>query len=162
MINEFVIPPAIILIIGAFVLPLLRKKIRSFAFLFFAFITLFYIWNLPDGAIRIAHIMDYSLILCKVDALSRIFGLVFSFILFAGGIYAFHIKETGQQSAALLYAAGAIGVIFAGDLFTLFIFWESMGFTSLYLIWARLNFFVVYLTWSSYKRCNSSSTYMAF
>lgn len=137
MINEFVIPPAIILIIGAFVLPLLRKKIRSFAFLFFAFITLFYIWNLPDGAIRIAHIMDYSLILCKVDALSRIFGLVFSFILFAGGIYAFHIKETGQQSAALLYAAGAIGVIFAGDLFTLFIFWESMGFTSLYLIWAR-------------------------
>ena len=137
MINEFVIPPAIILIIGAFVLPLLRKKIRSTAFLFFAFLTLFYIWNLSDGAIQIAHVMDYSLIVCKVDALSKIFGLAFSFILFAGGIYAFHIKETGQQSAALLYAAGAIGVCFAGDLFTLFIFWESMGFTSLYLIWAR-------------------------
>lgn len=135
--EVFTIPPALIMLTGALLLPFLPRMIRSSSFLFFTFLTLGYIWFLPDGAGLAVPVMDYSLVLCKVDALSRIFGIIFAFIAFAGGIYSFHVKETGQQCAALLYAGGAIGVTFAGDLFTLFIFWEMMAFTSLYLIWAR-------------------------
>ncbi|MEX0723694.1 MAG: Na(+)/H(+) antiporter subunit D, partial [Gracilimonas sp.] len=54
-----------------------------------------------------------------------------------GGVYAFHLKDLGQQSSALAYAGGALGVTFAGDFFTLFIFWEIMAAASTYLIWAR-------------------------
>jgi multicomponent Na+:H+ antiporter subunit D len=133
----FIFPPVLIMLAGALLLPFLPRTIRSSAFLFFTFLTLAYIWVLPDGSSLTVPVMDYSLVLCKVDALTRIFGIIFAFIAFAGGIYSFHIKETGQQCAALLYAGGAIGVTFAGDLFTLFIFWEMMAFTSLYLIWAR-------------------------
>jgi multicomponent Na+:H+ antiporter subunit D len=131
------IPPAFVMVAGAVVLPFLPKKIRSAAFTLFTFLTLYVVWRLPEGSMAPVRVMDYSLVLCKVDALSRVFGIIFAFIAFAGSIYAFHIKETGQHCAALLYAGGALGVTFAGDFFTLFIYWEMMAVASTYLIWAR-------------------------
>ncbi len=130
-------PPVFIMLAGALVIALAPRKLRSSAFLLFTFLTLGYIWLLPEGSVVTAKVMNYTLTILKIDALSKIFGIIFSFIVFAGGIYAFHIKDAGQQVAAILYAGGAIGVTFAGDFFTLFIFWEMMAFTSLYLIWAR-------------------------
>jgi multicomponent Na+:H+ antiporter subunit D len=81
--------------------------------------------------------MNTELIILKVDSLSRIFAAIFGIITFIGGVYAFHIKDTGQQVAALLYGASAIGVTFAGDFITLFIFWEIMAGASTFLIWAQ-------------------------
>jgi len=132
-----IIPPAFAMLAGAVVLPFLPKKIRSAAFIFFAFSSLYIVWMIPEGVMAPVKVMSYSLVLGKVDALSRVFGIIFAFIATAGGIYAFHMKETGQQCAALLYAGGALGVTFAGDFFTLFIFWEMMAVASTYLIWAR-------------------------
>ena len=131
------IPPAFIMVAGALLLPFLPKKIRSGAFIFFTFITLVQVWTLPDGATLTAKVMNYELLLLKMTPLSRVFGIIFALIATAGGIYGFHVKETGQQCAALLYAGGALGVTFAGDFFTLFIYWEMMAVTSTYLIWAR-------------------------
>jgi multicomponent Na+:H+ antiporter subunit D len=135
--SELMVPPAFIMVAGAVLLPFLPKIIRSAAFVLFPLASLILILSLPDGAVLTAKVMNYELTLLKMDALSRIFGIIFAFIATAGGIYAFHIKETGQQCAALLYAGGALGVTFAGDLFTLFIYWEMMAVASAYLIWAR-------------------------
>jgi len=137
MLNELVFPPAFIMLLGAVLLPFLTRRIRPVVFLLATFATLLLILNMPDGARITTQLMNYTLTLCKVDSLSRIFGIIFAFIAFAGGIYSFHIKETGQQMAALLYAGSAIGVTFAGDFFTLFIYWEIMAVASTYLIWAR-------------------------
>src|SRR5690606_19389242 len=41
-----------------------------------------------------------------------------------------------ELAAAFLYAGSAIGVTFAGDLITLFIFWELMAVGSTVVIWA--------------------------
>lgn len=135
--NEWTIPPAFIMIAGAVLLPFLSKKLRSSAFILFPLASLILILTMKDGAMLTARVMNYDLLLLKMDSLSRVFGIIFAFIATAGGIYAFHIKETGQQCAALLYAGGALGVTFAGDFFTLFIYWEMMAVTSTYLIWAR-------------------------
>jgi len=139
MINNLVIPPALVMLLGAFLIPLLPKKLRSVAFMFFPFAALLYVWTLPVGTTIVAQVMNYELILCRVDALSRIFGIIFAFIAFAGSLYSFHIKETFQHCAALLYAGSALGVTFAGDFFTLFIYWELMAVASTVLIWARRN-----------------------
>lgn len=112
---------------------------RSGAFMLFSFASLLYIWILPVGKTLAVQVMNYELILCRVDALSRIFGIIFAFIAFAGSLYSFHIKETSQQCAALIYAGSAIGVTFAGDFFTLFLYWELMAVASTVLIWARRN-----------------------
>jgi multicomponent Na+:H+ antiporter subunit D len=66
-----------------------------------------------------------------------VFGYVFVVITFLGGIYGYHVKDTAEKTASLLYAGSALGVVFAGDLFTLVIFWEIMAISSVYLIWAR-------------------------
>lgn len=137
MIVELISIPAIILILGALVLPLIPERVRSAAFITFPLIALGILWNLPEGDLLQVSFASYELQLLSVDGLSRIFGIIFSLITIIGGIYAFHIKDLGQQSSALAYAGGALGVTFAGDYFTLFIFWELMAAASSYLIWAR-------------------------
>lgn len=137
MIVELLTVPGIILIIGALLLPLLPERTRSSAFLLFPLAALGILWTLPEGSLLQLPFASYELQLLTVDRLSRIFGTIFVMITFIGGVYAFHIKDLGQQSAALAYAAGALGVTFAGDFFTLFFFWEIMAATSTYLIWAR-------------------------
>jgi multicomponent Na+:H+ antiporter subunit D len=52
-------------------------------------------------------------------------------------IFALHVKDRMQHVAALLYIGSAIGAVFAGDLITLFVFWELAAVTSVFLIWAR-------------------------
>lgn len=134
---EFLTIPAIILLLGAFILPLLPKNIRPSAFILFPLIALGVVWTLPEGSLITASFASYELHLLEVDSLSRIFGIIFSLIAIIGGIYAFHMKELGQQTCALAYAGGALGVTFAGDFFTLIVYWEIMAVASAYLIWAR-------------------------
>ncbi len=134
---DFLTIPAIILLVGAFILPLLPQKVRAGAFVLFPLIALGIIWTLPDGSLIEASLASYELHLLEVDSLSRIFGTIFSLIAIIGGIYAFHMKELGQQTSALAYAGGALGVTFAGDFFTLIVYWEIMAVASSYLIWAR-------------------------
>lgn len=137
MIVELLSVPAVILILGAFVLPLIPERVRSTAFITFPLIALAMIWTMPEGSLLQVPFASYELHLLAVDGLSRIFGIIFALITIIGGIYAFHLKDLGQQSSALAYAGGALGVTFAGDFFTLFIFWEIMAAASSYLIWAR-------------------------
>lgn len=131
------LPPALVMILGGLIVPLLPKRFRSTAFLVFPAASLAIVWSVPEGTIVSVPLMQYELVLTSVDKLSRLFGIIFSLIALAGGIYAYHVEDRGQQSAALLYAGSALGVIFAGDFLTLFIFWEIMAVASTYLIWAR-------------------------
>lgn len=135
--TSLIIPPAFILIGGAFLLPFLTKRIRSWFYLLVPLATLIWVIYLPLGQGGQLILGLFPLTLFHKDALSLVFGLIFAFIALAGAIYSFHLRETAQQCASLFYAAGALGVTFAGDFLTLFIFWETMAFTSLYLIWAR-------------------------
>lgn len=135
--TELLFMPAIILIVGAFIINVLPQKIRASAFLVFPLAALAIIWQFPDEYSLTMSFGNYELVLMYVDSLSRIFGTIFSMVAVIGGIYAFHIEDTGQQSSALFYAGGALGVAFAGDYLTLYIFWELMAISSTYLIWAR-------------------------
>jgi multicomponent Na+:H+ antiporter subunit D len=130
-------PPALAMLAGALLLPLLPRNSRSFFSLFVPLLALGLVWTAPSGVHRTLELMDYQLVVYKVDRLSRFFGTIFALITMIGSLFAFHVKEAAKQSAVLLYAAGALGVTFAGDLITLFVFWELMSLPSTYLIWAR-------------------------
>ena len=73
--------------------------------------------------------------LLRVDTLSYLFGLIFSLITVVGVIYALHVQRGMEQAATLIYAAGSLGVVYAGDWLTAFAFWEVMGIASLVVIW---------------------------
>ena len=55
----------------------------------------------------------------------------------SGRLRALHIRDRVQAVAALAYAGSAVGAVFAGDLLTLFVFWELLAITSAALVFAR-------------------------
>lgn len=135
MIGEF--PPVLIFWLGAVILPLFPRAVRPWVFLAFPAASLIMVLSLPVGTSLTAEFLRFELHVCEVTRLSRVFGIIFSLIGVIAGIYALHVKQTGQQVAALLYGGGALGVTFAGDYFTLFVGWEVMAVASGYLVWAR-------------------------
>ncbi|MDL1980852.1 MAG: Na(+)/H(+) antiporter subunit D [Deltaproteobacteria bacterium] len=135
MIN---IPPAFIYIIGALLIPLIRIRILKQAFvLLIPAIAFWNLINMPHGTYWTYQFLEYELILGRVDKLSMVFAYVFVIMSFIGMVYAIHIKEYGQHVAALLYVGCTLGVVFAGDLFTLFVFWEIMAISSVFLVFYR-------------------------
>jgi multicomponent Na+:H+ antiporter subunit D len=130
-------PLALIFIFGAILLPVMPRRLRSVAFLVVVIIAFFFLVRLEPGTSLTVTFLNYELMPLRVDRLSLAFGYVFVIMAFLGGIFGFHLKDTLQQMAALLYVGSSLGVVFAGDLFTLLVFWEIMAVSSLFLIWAR-------------------------
>ncbi|MFH1088080.1 MAG: proton-conducting transporter membrane subunit, partial [Chloroflexota bacterium] len=131
------LPPAAVFFAGALLLPLLPRRVRSAGCLVFPLLAFILLLRLEVGADLTIPFLNYELVLSRVDRLSLAFGYVFAAIAFLGGVYSYHLQDTGQQVAALLYAGSSLGVVFAGDLLTLFVFWEVMAISSVCLIWAR-------------------------
>jgi multicomponent Na+:H+ antiporter subunit D len=72
----------------------------------------------------------------RFDSLSRIWALVFLIAAFVNGIYSIHDRSRWSDAASLIYAGSAVGAVFAGDLITLFFFWELTALASAPLIFA--------------------------
>ncbi|MEM7056643.1 MAG: Na(+)/H(+) antiporter subunit D [Pseudomonadota bacterium] len=127
--------PGIWLIIAGLLMPACPAVLRRLLILTVPLAALFGIWALPDGASVSGTWLGMELIPVQADALSRLFATVFAFMAFAGGLFALNQKNTIELSAAFLYAGSAIGVCFAGDLITVFIFWEIMAIGSTTVVW---------------------------
>lgn len=96
------LPPAAVLITGAFIIPILRGRIRSACLLALPVIAFLNLLFLPNGISWEFEFVDFTLIFSRVDKLSLVFGYVFLLITFIGTIYALHVKESGQHTAAFL------------------------------------------------------------
>ena len=133
-----ILPTAFIFIAAALTLGALPKgNIRGIILLVTPILAAWQIWNLPMGIFAQVEFVGHTLDMMRVDKLSRIFGLIFCLAAFLGNLYAWHVRDIVQQIAALLYAGAAIGAVFAGDLITLFFYWEGTALASVFLIWAR-------------------------
>jgi len=93
--------------------------------------------NIPTGSHGVVAFLDYHLVFCQADRLSLLFGYIFHLISFIAILYALHVKDDLQHMAGLVYAGSALGVVFAGDLFSFFVFWEMLTVASIFLIWSR-------------------------
>lgn len=88
------------------------------------------------GTVVEYQLMELTLMPYRVDQLSLLFGYIFHIGAFIAVLYSIHMKDTLQHVAGMLYAGSAVGAVFAGDLFTLFIFWEILGLSSAFLVFA--------------------------
>ena len=129
--------PAVILFAGALVLPFLPGKARKTVLILAPVLGLLNVHSLEQGDAMPMVFMGLELNCLRVDKLSLLFGYLFHIAALLGAIYAVRLKDRVQLVAALLYAGSAVGVVFAGDLLTLFVFWELLAITSVFLIWAR-------------------------
>jgi len=95
------------------------------------------LWTLPVDVTWQIGFLDYELMPFRTDRLSLLFGYVFHLAALIAIIFSLHLRDTLQHATGMLYAGSALGAVFAGDLLTLFVFWELLAFTSVFLIWAR-------------------------
>ena len=124
------IPPGLILVLGALLLPFAGRRIRPILILGLPLVTLALVWRLPDGSSAVLSVLDYQLVLVRSDALSRLFAIIFSIMTFAGGLFALNQKRVLELVAVFVCAGSAVGVALAGDLISLFFFWETMALAS--------------------------------
>ena len=129
--------PGIVLIVGALLIPLVKGKAKQVYMVALPAAALIDCISMSPGTYGVVHFLNYDLVFGRVDRLSLIFSYVFSIMAIIGIVYALHVKDDGQHVAALTYVGGALGVTFAGDFFTLFIFWELMAFSSVFLVWLQ-------------------------
>ena len=130
-------PPALTMLLGAVLVPLLRGRVRQVYLLLLPVLSLVQLLGLDGGESWQVTVFTYRLTLVRIDDLSLLFGYIFHIAAFIGLIFSLNIRDSLQQVAALVYAASAIGAVFAGDLITLFVYWELLAVSSAFLIWAR-------------------------
>jgi len=131
------LPPGLIIILGALLVPLFRGRGRALYLLVLPVVSLVQLLGLPHGEFGQVSFLSYTLTIIRVDALSLVFGIIFHIAAFLSVLYALHVKDSVQHVAGLIYAGSAIGAVFAGDLVSLFVYWELTAVSSAFLIWAR-------------------------
>ena len=84
------------------------------------------------GEMTIAGI---TLTTLRIDMLSLVWGYIFCVAGVINGIFALHEKCKITDSSALIYTGAGLGAVFAGDLITLFMFWELLALSSVFIVW---------------------------
>ena len=131
------VPPAFIFIIGGLLVPFIKGKWKSAYLLLIPVVGFINLISIPEGTHWVVRFLDWDLVFGKIDRLSLLFGYIFHLISFIALLYALHVKDDLQHVAGLVYAGSALGVVFAGDIFSFFVFWEMLTVSSIFLIWAR-------------------------
>ncbi len=130
------ISPGLTLMIGSLLIPILKGKFRSVYLVALPLLGLLHLSQLQVGEFGLVNFMGQSLVTMRVDRWSMVFGWIFMIAAAVSAIYALHLRSPMETTAGIAYAGSAIGAVFAGDLMTLFVFWELTAVTSVLLVWA--------------------------
>ena len=129
------VSPSLVLILGALLVPVFRGVAQKLLRLAVPALALVAVLATAPGTYASFTFLNMEVTLGRADALSLVFAHVFALMALIGAIYALHVRDNVQHMAGFLYAGCAMGAVFAGDLVTLYVFWELMLFSSVWLIW---------------------------
>jgi len=135
MITEF--PAGLVLIAAGLLAPLLPRALRGWLLLAAPLLAGVQLFLLPVGARVDLELFGYALQLVRADKLSLAFGYVFVIAAFLNIVFAWHVRDGVEQAAAMVYAGAGVAAVFAGDLLTLFVFWELTAVASALVVWAQ-------------------------
>lgn len=132
------IHPGLVLILGALFLPALPKNLSGPYSLLVATLGFFLTLIAQSGYYGSMNLFGIEISpLVRVDKLSLLFAYIFSFIGLIGIVYCYHIDDWIQQMAGLLYTGASVGVSFAHDILSFYLFWEMLSFCAVLLIWSQ-------------------------
>jgi len=129
--------PTLLFFAGAVLLWFLPIIGRRLLILLVPAAAFFVITQLDPGLYCNYQLFGFDLNLLRVDKLSKVFGYVFTINAFGCFLFAQHLKDRYEHTAALAYIGAALGAVFAADLISLYLFWEIMAVTSTFLVLAR-------------------------
>lgn len=129
--------PAALFILGAVPIPFLSGTIRKAYLVAIPALAIVAVLTMQPGNYGAAQFIGQEILAARVDRLSIVFATVFTIMALIGTVYALHVTRPGQHVAAFVYVGSALGVVFAGDYLTLYVFWEVMAVASAYLVFAQ-------------------------
>jgi multicomponent Na+:H+ antiporter subunit D len=128
--------PAFLLIAAGVLAGLLPRLARQAVTLGAPMAGIAVLLSTPIGAKVVVPLAGLELTILRLDALAFPFALIFLIATLLNSIYALHQDDRLHDAMALVYAGAAIGGTLAGDLATLFIYWELTALSSVFLILA--------------------------
>jgi multicomponent Na+:H+ antiporter subunit D len=131
------LPVAAILIGAGLLAPLVPARVRPVFLALAPIAALAQLASLAPGEVMRVELFGFALEPVRVDRLSLAFGYVFAIAAFLNVIFAWHVREGVEPCAGMVYAGAAIGAVFAGDLLTLFVYWELTAIAAVLVVWAR-------------------------
>ena len=131
--------PGLLIIFSGLVIPFLNGFKRTLFILSIPFLSLLSVWTMSFGNDCTISYLNYELILINLDLLSRLFVTVFIITILVAGLFCCKQAGSFELAAAFVYAGSAVSVVLAGDLISLFVFWELMALASTLLIWSSKN-----------------------
>jgi multicomponent Na+:H+ antiporter subunit D len=129
--------PGLLLLVGAWLLLLFKGRGKRIVMVILPVVAFVDCLLMRPGTYGVLSFLGQELVLGRVDRLSLAFSYVFSLMGFVGMIYALHVEDDAQHVAALTYVGSTLGVVFAGDFLSLYIFWELMAISSALLVFRR-------------------------
>jgi len=111
---------------------------RKFLVLLAPVFAAYLIFNLhvaPEVLGGIVQFGPVELTTLRIDRLSVVWGYLFCLAGVINAIYGLHEKCRITDSSALVYTGAAIAGVLAGDMLSLFVFWELTAISSVILIW---------------------------
>ena len=129
--------PAVIFLLAGLFTPFAPESARRYIALGAPVIGAILLLLAEHGNYGLVELFNLQLVTYRLDKLAFVWALIFHIAAFIGALYALHLKDATQQTAGLFYQGAAIGAVLAGDLLTLFIWWEITAIASVFLIWAR-------------------------
>ncbi len=129
--------PGLLLMLAGVLCLALPRTMRGVVSVVAPLVGIVLLWQMP-AELSITRIwMGFELIPVHLDRLSFLFSLIFLIAAGAGLLYAWAEGERRVQASGLIYAGGAIAAVLAGDLLTLFLFWEATAIASAFIVWHR-------------------------
>jgi len=129
--------PALLLLGGAIAVLALPRRWGGPVMVVSGLLALAAVLALDEGATTTLGFYGYELTVLRVDGLSVPFATVFAAITVLAGLYGWSSMARLERAAALATAGAGVGVVLAGDLLTVFFFWELKVTTSVLLVFAR-------------------------
>ena len=134
-IASLLMVPGMAMMLGAIAVPFIPHHIRQ-VFMLGVIGASAYCLSLGAGVHLEYELFGQSLILHKADHLTLPFGIVFHIAAAIAIIYGWYENSSITSASGLSYGGAAIAAVHAGDLISLFFWWELTAVTSVFLIFA--------------------------
>lgn len=130
--------PGLLLMLAGLILPALPSwRLRQALVLIAPVLALLLAWQLPAEGQLTTVWMGLDLTPMKMDALARPFVLIFCLAGALCGLFMLHLRTRLEPAAMLIYAGAAVAAVLAGDLLSLFVYWEATALASALIILAN-------------------------
>ncbi len=134
---DLVLHPVLPFLVGAVLVWFAPRRVGQVAMIVAPVLALVQLSQLTAGTTVELSYLGFALEPFRVDRLSLAFGWIFAIAAGIAAVYGLTTTKGREPTAILSYAGAAMGVVFAGDLMTLFFFWEIKAVASTFVIFAR-------------------------